>query len=374
MFEDFHDVVGNVRGTIKKYEKELGRPVIGVMPAYFPMELVEAAGGYPVQLWGNNLPIEQAEAHLQSYCCSVARSILELELRGMADMVQAYAFTSLCDSLVNLRELYRRLFDKPTVEFAMPITQTDAARRTYLSSTLESVTSGLTRITGREISPETLAAAAQVHGRTRHLQRELYDIRREKPGLVKNLDFYIALKAGFFLPREVYNDMLDKLLERLKAAPAPQDKRIRIVTTGLVFDPIKIYEIMDELEMDVVDDDFANGWRTVSKEELETHNLVEGVADYIFHPAPCCCLYNPENDRHTYLIDKVEKSQADGVLFWYVNFCEPDAFDKPQLMERLKAEGIPSAAIDVELTMTNFDAVRTRINAFGEMLGGHTND
>ena len=71
MFEPFHEVVSNVSKTILTHEKKLGRPIIGVMPAYFPMELIEAAGGYPVQLWGNNLPLEQSDAQLQSYCCSL---------------------------------------------------------------------------------------------------------------------------------------------------------------------------------------------------------------------------------------------------------------------------------------------------------------
>src|SRR5210317_1755311 len=113
MFEPFHEIVTNVSKTIQKYEVELDRPVIGVMPAYFPMELITAAGGYPVQLWGNNLPLGKADAYLQSYCCSVARSVMELELREAAHMVKAYAFTSLCDTLINLREIYRRVFSKP---------------------------------------------------------------------------------------------------------------------------------------------------------------------------------------------------------------------------------------------------------------------
>jgi benzoyl-CoA reductase/2-hydroxyglutaryl-CoA dehydratase subunit BcrC/BadD/HgdB len=37
-------------------------------------------------------------------------------------------------------------------------------------------------------------------------------------------------------------------------------------------------------------------------------------------------------------------------------------------MKRLKDESIPVAFIDLELTMSNFDAVRTRINAFCEIL------
>ena len=368
MFRPFHDVIDNVPKTILKYEAELNRPVIGVMPAYFPMELIEAAGGYPVQLWGNNLPIENADAYLQSYCCSVARSAMELELRKIAHMVKAYAFTSLCDTLINLREIYRRVFTKPTLELSIPITRTAEARRSYLASVVKSVTDGLEEITGNKITPESLANAAKLHGRMRALQRRLYRMRCEKPGLVKNHDFYTAVKAGFFLPVDVYNRMLEDLLQELEDLEGNKGNGVKLLLSGMVFDPLRIYKVLDDLGACVVDDDFANGWRTVSKKELKTDNLVEGITDFLFKPAPCCCIYNPDNDRHPYLLDKVEDSGADGVLFWYIKFCEPDAFDRPQLMNHLKDAGIPVAFIDLELTMTNFDAARTRISAFCEML------
>jgi len=370
MFQPFHEVVSHVSRTVREHGLALKRPVIGVMPAYFPMELIDAAGGYPVQLWGNNLPLGRSDAYLQSYCCTVARSALELELIGGADMVQAYAFTSLCDTLINLREIYRRLFDKPTIELSIPITQTPDARRVYLDSVLRGVVKDLEKITGLQMTPEALEAAADVHTRTRELQRELYRIRRDRPGLIGNYDFYTAVKAGFFLPRAVYNAMLLKLLTELKAAPSPPKTALKLLLSGLVFDPIEIYKVLDELNIAVVDDDFANGWRSAAKPRLGTGNLVEGVAEYLFYPAPCCCLYNPDNDRHAYLVDKVRQSGADGVLFWYIKFCEPDAFDRPQVMERLKQENIPAAVIDVELSMTSFDAVKTRISAFGELLEG----
>jgi len=368
MFEPFHEIINNVSATILKHEKELGRPVIGVMPAYFPLELIYAAGGYPVQLWGNNLPLEKSDAYLQSYCCSVARSVLELELSGIAKMVKAYAFTSLCDTLINLREIYRRLFTKPTVALSIPITQTQAARQAYLKTVLKSVTGGLEAVTGRQITPASLAEAATLCGTTRSMQRKLYRIRRHKPGLIKNHDFYSVVKAGFFLPAGVYNRMLETLLHELDTLSQPQGRRPQVFILGMVFDPLESYKIFDELKIDIVDDDLANGWRTVSKETLRVENLVEGITQYLFNPAPCCCIYNPDSDRHPYLLKKVTQSGADGILFWYIKFCEPDAFDRPQLMDHFKEAGIPAAVIDMELSMSNFEAIKTRINAFCEIL------
>ncbi len=369
MYEPFHKVVQNVSQTVLAHEKKLERPVIGVMPAYFPMELIWAAGGFPVQLWGNNLPLERSDAYLQAYCCSVARSVLELEMRGNAHMVKAYAFTSLCDTLINLREIYRRIFPKPTVELSIPITKTREARHTYLKSVVQNVTRGLERITGQTITPESLQEASRLYGRLRALQRDLYRIRRAKPGLVNNHDFYTVIKAGFFLPAGVYAAMLEELLDKLDTLAAPAANRPRLFLSGMVFDPLEIYRLLDESAVDVVDDDFANGWRTASKGNLKTDNLLEGVTEYLFSPAPCCCIYNPDNDRHDYLLNRVKQSNADGVLFWYIKFCEPDAFDRPQLMKHLKAENIPNAFVDLELSMSNFDAVKTRINAFCEILG-----
>jgi bcr-type benzoyl-CoA reductase subunit C len=368
MFEPFHEVVTNVSKTIGKYEAEMNRPVIGVMPAYFPMELIDAAGGYPVQLWGNNLPIEKSDAYLQSYCCSVARSVLELELRGIGKMVKAYAFTSLCDTLVNLREIYRGIFTKPTLELSIPITRTVEARNNYLKSVVQSVTEGLEEITGKKITAETLQRASKRFGHTRALQRRLYKIRRENPGLVKNHDFYTIIKSAFFLPADIYNGMLEDLLVDLDKVKGEDNNRPKLFLSGMVFDPLEVYKIFDESGVCIVDDDFANGWRTVAKGDLKTENLVQGITEYLFNPVPCCCIYNPDNDRHTYMVEKVKDSGADGVLFWYIKFCEPDAFDRPQLMKRLKDESIPVAFIDLELTMSNFDAVRTRINAFCEIL------
>jgi benzoyl-CoA reductase subunit C len=370
MFTAFHEAIADISATIRTHQNRTGRAVIGVMPAYFPLELIHAAGGYPVQLWGAGGSVEHADAYLQSCCCSVARSLLELEMRGVSGMVAAYAFTSLCDTLVNLREIYRRLFAKPTLEFSIPAAQTHAARKAYLTTVLEGILKGLESVTGRAVSGAALRASAALYGRIRSLQREVYRIRRQKPGVVKSRDFYTVLTAGFFLPPEDYASLLERLVGGLEAAAPHAGRRPRLVLSGMVFDPIGAHAIFDGVHADVVDDDFANGWRSAAKGALQVDDLVAGIADHLYHGAPCCCIYNPEQDRHDYLVEKVKAADADGVLFWSIRFCEPDAFDRPQLAERLRQEGIPAFTLEMDLATGNFESARTRVEAFVEMIGG----
>jgi len=40
---------------------------------YAPEEIIVAAGAHPIRLFGTGEKIHRAEAHLQSYCCSLVR-------------------------------------------------------------------------------------------------------------------------------------------------------------------------------------------------------------------------------------------------------------------------------------------------------------
>lgn len=370
VFAPFHAAIADISATIRRHRDRLGRPVIGVLPAYFPLELIHAAGGYPVQLWGAGVAIDRAEAYLQPHCCSVARSVLELEMRGSAEVIRAYVFTSLCDTLINLRELYRRLFDKPILGISFPVAQTAEGRSAFLAGALEKIIEGLEAVTGCRLSPPALREAAGQFGRVRSLLRKLYRLRRERPGAIRNADFYAVLKAGFFLPVDESERRLEILLAGLESIAEPPGRRPRLVLSGMVFDPFAAQRLFDEVGADVVDDDFASGWRTASKTTLAVDDPVDGIAEHVFGGAPCCCIHHPEKDRHDYLVKKVRDAGADGVVFWYVKFCEPDAFDRPQLLARLKQENIPATVVEVDLSMKSVESLRTRIQAFCEMIGG----
>ena len=59
---------------------------------------------------------------------------------------------------------------------------------------------------------------------------------------------------------------------------------------------------------------------------------------------------------------------AQGVLFLQMKFCEPEGIEFPEVMTALKEASIPILTVDVELNMTQLGALRTRLEAFYELL------
>ena len=72
--------------------------------------------------------------------------------------------------------------------------------------------------------------------------------------------------------------------------------------------------------------------------------------------------------RVPYLIDRVASSRAKGVIFYYVKFCEPEAFYLPALKKGLEKADIPSIVLEVEIGEPLSNQIVTRLQAFIEIL------
>ena len=73
-------------------------------------------------------------------------------------------------------------------------------------------------------------------------------------------------------------------------------------------------------------------------------------------------------DRGDHFLRRVKESEAQGVVFLLLKFCEPHAFDYPYLKERLKEEKIPSLLLEIEPGGSPLGALETRLGAFIETL------
>jgi len=62
---------------------------------------------------------------------------------------------------------------------------------------------------------------------------------------------------------------------------------------------------------------------------------------------------------------------VDGVIFYTLKFCDPFLYDVPVLKSELSVRGIPGLVLEGDYTPGTMGRVKTRIQAFVEMLGEH---
>jgi benzoyl-CoA reductase/2-hydroxyglutaryl-CoA dehydratase subunit BcrC/BadD/HgdB len=76
----------------------------------------------------------------------------------------------------------------------------------------------------------------------------------------------------------------------------------------------------------------------------------------------------PSDERFNRILQQVRDYEVDGVISQIIRYCVPYAHDLPLLTERLKAAGIPVLSLDVEYGTSGSGQIRTRVQAFLEML------
>jgi benzoyl-CoA reductase subunit C len=117
-----------------------------------------------------------------------------------------------------------------------------------------------------------------------------------------------------------------------------------------------------------VGDDLCTGWRYFAEDVPNEGDPMEALADRLIRKVPCPCKFNPQIDRAERLLQRVQASGAQGVVFLLLKFCDPHAFDYPYLKGKLAEEKIPSLLLEIESGGLPLGAMETRLRAFVETL------
>jgi benzoyl-CoA reductase subunit C len=118
----------------------------------------------------------------------------------------------------------------------------------------------------------------------------------------------------------------------------------------------------------VVWDDFCTSTRYFEGVVDETGDPIQALAQRYLNRVVCPAKHSGLYDRGNYLIEKVRENRAQGVIFLFLKFCDPHAFDYPYMKAMLDKEGIPSLMVEIEDQIASEGQLRTRCEAFMEML------
>jgi benzoyl-CoA reductase/2-hydroxyglutaryl-CoA dehydratase subunit BcrC/BadD/HgdB len=351
--------------VIKFQKEDTGKKAIVNLPAYFPDEVIYSAGALPVRLWGSKLSPSRADALLQSFSCTLSRTVLEEMLANPENLYDAFLFTSMCDTFQNLYEVYRYTENaKPSHMFIIPLTTSKEERKIFIDLQFQKAREWIESITGNKITDSSFAEAHQAYTKRYNLLRKVYKKRNSLTLPLNNYEFYSLIKLSGILDVKKYCELLQEILDAEEKKPSGGP---RVMLSGIVPEPAPLLRVFDELKVNIVSDDMMNSERLLSRKPLASLSPDE-IVRYVFESHPCSTLMDENNHRAKFLLERIKQEKIDGFIIWDVKFCEPEGFDRPQLINFLKENKIPSLVFEVEMQMKTYEGIKTRLQSFVESL------
>ena len=370
--DECHQILKDPYGYVKKFREESGRKVVGTFCSYAPEEIILAAGAHPFRLFGSGEKIRLAEAHLQSYCCSLVRGALEDALAGRVDFLDGVVFPHTCDSIQRLSDIWR--LNVPAcfhLDVVLPVKLDTEGARQYMIDVLKRFRRELGEKLGGSISDDDLREAIRIMNRIRAALTRIYELQGERPEILKGSDLYALVRAAMIMDRTRAAFLLEEVAAEMgiktnsEAAAWPKK---RIVLSGGVCNHPDIYTIIEEAGGAVVGDDLCTGSRYFSGLIDEKADPAEAIAERYRQRVVCPAKHRGLSDRADHLVRLVREKRAQGVIFFLLKFCDPHAFDYPYLKEALDRMGIPSLLMEVEDRLPAEGQLRTRFETFVEMI------
>ena len=369
IINEFKAIADNPRKAMDDYKKETGKGAVGIMPVYCPEEIVHAAGYLPIGMWGaQKKQISKARTYLPPFACSIMQSVMELQLEGVYDDLEAVIFSVPCDTLKCMSQKWNR--PVPAIVFTHPQNRKIAkdAANVFAREEFNIVKEKLEDILDVHISNKAIKNSIAVYNENRAACREFSDVAAEYAAVVTPSDRHAVIKARWFMEKSRHTALVKELIAALKAEPAPDFKGKKIIVTCIQVEPYDVLDIFQENGFAIVADDLAQETRNFRQDVPDDDDALMALARAWNEFDGCSLATDANKPKGQMIIDAVKKYGADAVVVCMMKFCDPEEFDYPILLQEFEAAGVKNLYIEVDQESTAFEQVKTRIQTFAEIL------
>jgi benzoyl-CoA reductase/2-hydroxyglutaryl-CoA dehydratase subunit BcrC/BadD/HgdB len=371
---DFSKVIEYARDpytSIRKWKNETGKKVVGSTLADVPEEVIYAFDILPVTLLGTHKPLRRAPSLLPDNACSLARSNLELALTYENDLFDGFVLPQVCDTTQHMCDIWRINFPNTFVESILLPRQVDReSARYWVTEETNRLIDSLSQWTGKTVTADDLKRSISIHNENRRLLSELYEIKRQHPGTLTNKQLFSLLKLSMQVDKKEMNETLKKIQNGLEIKEN-DGEYTPVILTGITCDPLEIFDLLDEIKLNVVGDTFVTGSRNLQGTvEEDKGDPVQAMMERHFRRG----FFSPIHDDVFKNVEALKalyrKCNAKAIIYVHIEFCESEEYDVPDLKVAMKKAGIPFHELVTEYQTLSLSHVRTRLHAFFESLQG----
>jgi len=367
MLELFRTLISADNKFIKEW-KCRNKPVLGYACSYTPEEIIYAAEILPIRVLGGLEPPKLADIHLPVNVCSFAKSCLNKALKEEYNVLDGYVVSNSCDNQNKIYDLWRHCTTIHKTYFVnTPHSTTEKALKFFYEE-LERFKQWLTKNFEAEISEEDLKDAIKIFNENRRLLKQIYELRRQNPPLVSGSEALEIVLSSMMIPKDEHSKLLHALLGEIEKREDLIKGGVRLLVSGSVIGNSELLKLIESVGGCVAADDLCTGSRYFWNLVKENGEPVRAIAERYLHKVPCPFMYSFE-ERLKHVREMVKLFDVEGVLIFSLKSCDVHSFDAPLLAEELRGnEGLPALCLEWEHALSGIAQLRTRIEAFIEML------
>jgi len=361
------------RGKRARALKSKGQKILGYFCCFPPLEVMTAANLTPYRVVGDlREPITKADACIEAVACGYVRNCLDGGLKGRYDFLDGLVFPHACETIQSLYDIWKYYLKPAYCYFLNVPTVVSPTSQTFFKAEIEFFKESVERLIGGEISKDDMRGAIRLYNENRALLKELAWLKREDPPLISGIEMAETALVTMSIPVAEANELLRGVTKEVKNRKRhPEGKKARLLVYGGPIDDISFVKLLEDSGARVVMDDLCFGTRYYWDEVEMTEDPLEGLAARYLDKIRCPRTFRGKDRdfKYEYLLEYARDFHVDGVVFYVLKYCEGFPFDVPIIRDYLQEAGLPVLHIEDDYTMASIGGLKTRIEAFLEMIG-----
>ncbi len=352
----------------------------GYFCAYTPPEILNAAGLRHARLFKAGTPeiVSQGERCTQSVFCDFSKSCIgAFDREGGDPFYQAvdklYTFHT-CASMKRASEVIEQFV--PTTLLNLPRLRNEAASRDFFRQEILHYRDDVAELVGRAVTDSEVSAQIALYNKVRRLLRKFSELRKRPSPPLSGLEFLELVRGFYYLPPDKLLPTYEKLYQKLESVPDNGARPLRLMISGSIMadgDRRLVDLIEREIGARVVVEDHCTGYKPFAHTLREDGDPFAALADGYLDQAPCARM-KPLDDSLDFSTGLAEEYAVDGVVYVYLKFCACYGVSKLEFLDRLQSRGVPVLEISSDYSVSDIGQLKTRVEAFVEVLEGQRDD
>ncbi|MFW9895791.1 MAG: 2-hydroxyacyl-CoA dehydratase subunit D [Candidatus Thorarchaeota archaeon] len=342
---------------------------MGWICSYTPLELIYAAGFLPYRIIGHSNPIIDADSYIHTNFCQFVRSTVDIAIKGGYNFLEGVVFVNSCDAMRRLYDLWKNYIPSKFIYILDIPMGSSSLNLNYIREEFGKLKTALEEYNSNIIHEEILEDSIDLFIESRTLYRKVNSLRLQDLSQIKGSKIYKIVSDFFKSDPKVWNEAIKDKLSTIWKNNSESKANInpRIILSGSPVHDVDFISFIEDCNLQVIYEDICSGSKFFDVNVKKSNDLLDSLSEAYLNRVPCARMMKIE-ERAQNIINLSRKFKVNGVIHHSLKFCDTYLYDVPKLKELLMSEGMNVLFIESDGTLGSINQLKTRIEAFSEML------